>query len=221
MTLRRLLCLTVIILLALSSCAAAPALTVESPDGELVCELYATDGSVRRIRVLHDGKKSAQYSVRGACSEDDGLGFEFIDLNFDGQYDMRLLVSDGVHRKYRCWLRRSDNGEFVKNAKLDALLDPVADEQSKRITASYNTHTVEPAVGDDPEAYIDEQGSVTYAWRQGALVAVMRECTTYYSESDIYCVALWEINTDGELEATSERWLSLEQYARAGYQPLK
>ncbi len=72
-------------------------------------------------------------------------------------------------------------------------------------------------MGTTPETYIDEEGVNTYEWVNGKLKNVRRECVTYYSESDIYCVAVWKLNSDGVLEPYDEQWLSPEKYEREGF----
>ncbi len=213
------LLLLILITAALGSCAYFNLLG-EYECAEYTCRLYGFR-SVERIKVMSGGKTVATLNTKGALTEGKNYGFNLIDANFDGYDDICLEVkTDDAGTKYSFWIWNPIRKKFSTDRILNSLLSPVFDYNNSTISAPYRSRIIEPAVGPDPEAYIDEEGVVTYEWRQGVLVAVRRECTTYYSESDIYCVAVWEINADGELEATSERWLRPEQYEKAGYGPI-
>ncbi|NLW73505.1 MAG: hypothetical protein GX057_01220 [Clostridiales bacterium] len=212
------LCLLAV-LLGLSSCALLNPQT-EVSGSEYTCRLYGRT-ILRRIEVISDGQKVAVLGVGDARADMQNCKFELVDLNFDGHEDFRFIVSrkaEGI--KYRCWLWNPASKTFIVDNTLNSLLSPAIDYEAKTISAPYRTYTIEPAVGTEPETYISEVGVLTYKWRQGRLVAVKKECRTYYSETEIYCVATWDINDDGELEPTVERWLTPEQYERAGYPPI-
>ncbi len=213
------LLLLILITAALASCAYFNLLG-EFECAEYTCRLYGLR-SVERIKVISGGKTVATLNTKGALTEGNNYGFNFIDANFDGYDDICLEVkTDDDGTKYSFWIWNPIRKNFSTDRILNSLLSPVFDYGEGTVTAPYRSRIIEPVAGPDPEAYIDDEGVVTYEWRQGVLVAVRRECITYYSESDIYCVAVWEINEGGELEAIRERWLRPEQYERAGYPPI-
>lgn len=213
------LILSLFIAAGLSSCALfAPLYEVDGQ--EYTCLLYGSD-SVSRIKVISDEETIATFKTDGAVINSSDYGFKLIDANFDGYKDMCLITSTGtLGTKYSFWIYNPTSETFGVDKILNTLLSPTFDYSEKTITAPYKKHIIDPAVGTDPETYIDEEGTITYEWRQGALTAIKKECITFYSESEIYCVAVWDINTDGELEPTVERWLMPDQYARAGYEPI-
>jgi hypothetical protein len=213
------LLITIIISAGLNSCAYFSPLA-EFSCGDYTCRLYGTV-SVKQIKVTAGEKTIASFKTEGAAAGAPDYGFIFVDANFDGSYDICLAAFYGEEgTRYSFWLWDPVSKAFSTDKTLDSLLSPVFDSSTKTISAQYKKHTVEPTVGTEPETYIDEEGTVTYEWRQGALAAIKKECITYYSESEIYCVAVWDINAGGELEPTEEHWLMPDQYARAGYKPL-
>lgn len=214
----------VFLLLAAFACGLAsctllpPALTLEG--NEYTCLLYG-ESRLYQITVKSEDRVVARIKVNGVDVGADDCNFEFIDMNFDGHEDIRFATSeDREGTRYRCWIWDPSLKSFSVDKNLNRLLSPDFDAATETLKASYYIRTVEPAVGDEPETFTAERGVVTYGWRQRALVALRRECATYYGESDFYCVAIWEINESGELEATSERWFNPEQYESAGYFPI-
>lgn len=209
--------LFVLLLACLSLTSCSPELTLDSPDGKTVCNIYTrADSSVRRISLSYNGGKASSFNIESSVC-DGGAGIEFIDLDFDSVADIRVAISDGEHTRYSSFLCDPATSSFHVNEKLDSLVSPIPDIESKRISAPYFTHTVEPATDDSPEVYIDEYGLGFYEWRSGRLCEVRRESTSYFSESEIYRVALYEADSDGVLRATSERWLTPEKYRSEGY----
>ncbi len=194
---------------ALTSCA-QKAREIEVPDGG-VCRVYvAGDGAVCRLSVtMADG---GEVVLRPASRVyDGGAGVEVVDINFDGNPDIRLPVRQVGEAVYYANFIRGGDGYYPVTA-LDALVSPEVDAAGQTVRSHYLSYTVEPATNDFPEVYIRERGVDIYVWRNGILTLSARESYTYYSENDIYCVARLEVGSDGELEAVSERWLSPEQY---------
>lgn len=204
--------------LGLSSCEFFGRYTEVKSD-EYACRLYGRR-ILRRIEVVADERTVAVLRVGDARADLQNCNFELVDLNFDGHDDFRFISSQqSEDTKYRCWLWNPATKTLSTDSTLNSLLSPAINFETKTISAPYRTYTTEPAVGTEPETYISEVGVLTYQWRQGRLTPIKKECRTYYSETEIYCVATWDINTEGELEPTIERWLTPEQYRRAGYQP--
>ncbi|MBQ9079625.1 MAG: VCBS repeat-containing protein [Clostridia bacterium] len=217
---RRLILIILAVALSVSLFTACSAPDVTLTEGEFVAQVYLTHGDrVGSVKILRNGRTIDKWKIDSSVN-DSGASLEFVDLNFDGHPDLRLLAETGEHNRYSCRLYSPDAEMFYTNDKLNSLLDVTVDTAAKQLTAYYRTHTTEPATIDSPGEYIDEEGTEAYEWQNGKLCIVRRECVTYYSETDIYCVALWEIDAYGEFSPTRERWLTPDQYERAGYEPI-
>ena len=186
-------------------------------EGELTLEIYLdSNGKTETIKTYKNGKRVDSWRIRSSARYNEAP-VSICDVNFDGHDDLRILVATGSHLRYAHRIYDAETGTFYTDEQLDKLLDATILPEQKQITAYYRTHTIDPAVGTTPETYIDEQGVNTYEWVNGKLKNVHRECVTYYSESDIYCVAVWELNSDGVLEPYDEQWMSPEKYEREGF----
>lgn len=197
----------------LLGCSAEPDRTLVADDGT-VCHIYLNSrGAVSRLELLRVTEGEDRQVLRPDSQvRDEGEGVEFLDLNFDGELDLRLPVRTSGGNTYYTTYIRGDAGYYTVSA-LDALPSPVIDSAAQTISSPYSRYTVEPATDDFPEVYISEAGTSVYSWQQGALRLVGRVSYTYYSESEIYCVAKWQALEDGTLDAVEEHWLSEEQYA--------
>lgn len=215
---RRLLIILLILCLSLPYLASCGEPAEVLTEGDLTIKIYQDiEGHVSTIKTYRGGKCIDTWRVNSEFGYAEAP-IRFVDLNFDGHTDMRILtLSEKNHTRYSCRLYSPDDDSFYSDTVLDLLWDPVIDAESRQITAYYTKYTVEPAVGMSLEAYIDERGTKICAWIEGRLTVVARDCITYYSESDIYCVAKWEMNADGVLDAVEERWLSPEKYKQEGY----
>ena len=214
-----------ILIILLMLCLSLPLLTACGDPAEVLTEgdfeirIYTdADGVAKTVKTYRGGKMIDTWRPRGQVSYAEAP-IRFVDVNFDGYTDMRMLSATGDHLRYANRIYSPDTDSFYTSTVLDLLKDPVIDTEAKLITAYYSKYTVEPAVGMTPEVYIDERGTKTCAWINNNLTVIARDCITYYSESDIYCVARWEIDEDGDMEATQERWLMPDQLEKAGYTP--
>ena len=215
---RRLFIIIMILCLSLPCLVACGEPAEVLTEGELTVKIYTnTEGRTNVIKTYREGKCIDTWRVKSEFSYAEAP-LRFVDLNFDGHTDMRILTSsEKNHTRYSCRLYSPDTDSFYSDTVLDLLWDPEIDSEAQQISAYYTKYTVEPAVGMTLEAYIDERGTKACAWIDGKLTIVARECITYYSESDIYCVAKWALNQYGELDAVEERWLSPEKYKQEGY----
>lgn len=204
-------CLTAALL---AGCSGEPARTLTAPDGT-VCRVYLDSrGAVRRIELSEQTEGASTYVLRpDSRMRDSGDSLVFIDVNFDGRLDVRLATRYTGGNTYYTTYIRGDAGYYTVSA-LDALPSPTVDADTKTISAPYSRYTVEPETDDFPEVYISEAGTEHYSWQQGALRLTARDSCTYYSESDIYCIAKWRTLDDGTLDAVDEHWLDEEQYAK-------
>ncbi len=217
---RRAIILLLILCLAVTALVACGEPAYVLTRGDLEVRVFVNaDGEAKTVKTYRDGKLIDIWRPRSEISYTDAP-LEFADVNFDGYTDLRLPVTtDGDHTRYANRIYSPDTEDFYSNTVLDLLKDPIIDPEAKQITAYYSKYTVEPAVGMSPEAYIDERGTKTCAWINNVLTVVARDCMTYYSESNIYCVARWETDEYGDLVAAEERWLLPDQLERAGYAP--
>ena len=216
---RRILIILLILCLSLPCLASCGEPAEVLTEGDLTVKIYTNiEGRTNLIKTYRDGKCIDSWRVKSEFSYAEAP-LRFVDINFDGHTDMRLLTSSDKdnHTRYSCRLYSPEDNAFYSDTVLDLLWDPVIDSEAKQITAYYTKYTVEPAVGMTLEAYIDERGTKVCAWMDGKLTIIARDCITYYSESDIYCVAKWALDEDGVLDAVEERWLSPEKYKQEGY----
>lgn len=197
----------------LVGCAAEPDRTLTAPDGT-VCRVYLNSrGAVRRLELSEpaDGDSTHRLSPDSRV-RDSGKSLEFVDANFDGRLDVRLVTRCAGDSTYYTTYIRGDSGYYTVSA-LDALPSPTLHPETGTISSPYSHLTIEPATDDFPEVYISEAGTNYYCWQQGALRLTARDSYTYYSESEIYCVARWEMSDDGTLEPAEERWLDPARYS--------
>ena len=217
---RRTITVSLILCLLITFFTACNAPSEILTEGDLSLEIFLdSKGRTETIKTYKNGKRIDTWRLHSSVSYNEAP-VTVCDVNFDGHDDLRILVATGKHLRYAHRIYDAATGTFYTDEQLDSMLDVSILPEQKQITAYYRTHTIDPAVGTTPETYIDEQGVNTYEWRDGKLFNVRRECVTYYSESDIYCVATWELNSDGTLEPYDEQWLSPEKYVSEGFDPI-
>jgi len=206
-------------LLALPSCAHPEPYNCD----DYSCTLYTLGGTLTKIAVTSpDGSKQTLRAYGDAVKGNSVSSFELIDLNFDGHDDIRYIarVTD-VGYRYDCFIYEPIAGIFSENSTLNSLISPTVDAEAKTISSYHYKKTVEPATEDTPAATIIEAGLTVYGWVNQRFSPLSGEMITYYSESDIYKVSTYEPNDEGKLESVRDRWLSPEQYDRAGYPPIE
>ncbi|MEO6662506.1 MAG: hypothetical protein ABIN96_04885 [Rubrivivax sp.] len=93
---------------------------------------------------------------------------EFVDMNFDGFADLRIIESRpaGPTLPYRNWLFDPASGRFVASPALDALSAPRFDGAREEVVADWR---------DGAARY----GTDTHAWRDGSLLPLRRKLRTY------------------------------------------
>ncbi len=203
--------------LLFSSCGTDGELLMTRALGEdMTVKVYGGTHGVRKLVVLAaDGSELCRIDHKCKTNEpyspDDGedYGFSIADLDFDGIPDLRVVSernSDGD--VYACYI--SDGaGDFKLDAALSSLRGACWDAENETVSVTTRTHTELVSYPNAPPIYTDETRKVFYGRDEdgGKLEVIREETLTYYSETEIYCYAIYEPNEDGELEVTDEHWI--------------
>lgn len=195
---------------------------------DMTVEVYGGTHGVRRLVVLAaDGSELARIDHKCKTNEpyspDDGedYGFSIADLDFDGIPDLRVVSerhSDGD--VYSCYISDGKGG-FELDSVLSSLRGARWDAENETVSTVTHTYTELASYPNAPPLYIDETRTVFYGRSEsgGKLEVIREETLTYYSETEIYCHAIYEPNEDGELEVTDEHWIlpdKLDRYFNLG-----
>ena len=212
---RTLLCLlaTICLTAALSACA-GEILHQETVDG-LTYTLHGTSERVEQITVTRDGKRIGAYQKRGlqGIGQVEHCGFRLIDLNFDGNADMQLLIARGdIGDVYATYLWNESDEKYVYHSTLSTMQDVGAIIALGAVTAREYKVEIDPATDDTPEFEIITESFVIYRWQGNNLTPIHRKDLTYYEESDIYCYFITEVNEGGEWETVRESWITAERF---------
>ena len=215
MKIKRILTLaTALILLctALVGCGAKHIETVTPEGSAFSFELDGKKGTVTRITVKKDGKSVCTLSC-------DGTDLEYLDMNFDGNKDIRLKSSkkDGT---FDCFVYQPNTGTFTKHTELGTLLEPEFDTEKQEIRCKlYRKTNVTSENPDLPTAYVETKGSSVWYWNNGVLTQKAENGIEYYSSDGIYCVYECVIE-NGALKrnGAADKWYtSLDALNKAGY----
>lgn len=200
----------------------------DSTAGTITYELYGKYGSVKKIRVSRMDAKNGKSRSLGSYKADgidrselsDGsYGFEVIDLNFDGLPDFRIIhditaYGDSTLTKYSNFLCNSD-GTYYARKDLGSIGNVQPDNDTKTLKGQNYAKIFEGKNEKGEYVLFTETTSESiYEWRGTTLTEIRRHEVKYYSESDIYCIADYEINDDGTLEAVDEKWIEADKYKK-------
>jgi hypothetical protein len=123
---------------------------------------------VRAIDVLREGSDRPVQRIDGLDTRTpwsaEAPGVEFVDMNFDGHVDLRLIESRpaGPNVPYRNWLFDPDSQRFVESPALDEVASPSFDAEHRVVRSQWR---------DGAARY----GTDTFAWQEGRLVPQLRE----------------------------------------------
>ena len=109
---------------ALSSCAAVEKETVT--EGEFTFIVSKRGDTVIGIEVESPGRKAAKLNVTGK-------NLTFIDMNFDGYFDIRLDSLTPSLGTYECFILRPTIGKFVRSSAFSSLLSPEWDADAQTL----------------------------------------------------------------------------------------
>lgn len=117
---------------------------------------------------------------------------EFVDMNFDGFADLRIVESrpSGPNVPYLNWLFDPASNRFVASAALDALSAPSFDAAKQEVSSAWR---------DNAARY----GSDTHRWRDGQLLPLRRE-ERLYSGQGAY-TAITSVWKKGRWRPTARR----------------
>ena len=212
--------------LMLASCSPRGLIDTVIPDGsDLSFELNGNSKHLTSITVRQNGERKGRYKVDGeSFSELNGsYGFEAVDLNFDGRLDFRV-VSDASENsvRYLNFICNSD-GTFYSHEGLDALVNPSLNTEEKYIESTSYVKKFDSAITYEniPRTYYEVYSTHRFTWERFELREIARNSITFYSESTIFCVGTYRIDSYGELSAVNEDWMSPseveEKYGSTGY----
>lgn len=193
--------------LMLCACGGGELLNTVS-DGEISFELYGKEESLRYVVVIKDGKRLGKYKVSGErVSDSTDLGFELIDLNFDGIMDFRVKVASTEELVYyESYLSNSDR-TYYASAELKSLASLSVDPEKGTLSGKTYERNYEGRDSRGEYAfYVECWGEHTYQWSGGRLREIERLETVYYSETDMYCIVRYAADGNGNLEISEETW---------------
>jgi len=214
----------------LTSCSRGELIDTVIPDNsDLKFELRGNSKRLTNITVYKNGEKKGSYKIKSEnFSELDGISvFETIDLNFDGRLDFRV-VSDLTKESisYLNFICNSDD-TFYSHKDLDALVNPTVNADEKCITSTSYVKRFDSAITYEniPRTYYEVYSTHKFIWERFELKEIARNSVTFYSESTIYCVGTYRIDSYGELSAVIEDWMSPteveEKYGSDFYLPIE
>ena len=213
--------------LFLQSCSGGQELCrVEGNDFTYV--LYGSPNSISSIALLdpasgeEKGHVDLSYRVNEPwLSEDkENYGFAIRDLDGDGDEDFTVMTvrTEGAE-KYRFFINKG-NGEFKYEEKLSGVVAPIFGEGTVSFKLRDRVDT--PTAPNEPPVYELREDEYVYGWSEhGRLEVRCVNRLSYFSETDVYCYAIYLPNEDGDLESAEERWINPDKLEDEGFLPLE
>jgi len=215
------------ILIIFSSCSGGAELyRVEGE--EYIYVLYGSPNAITKI-VLTDPESGGEvssieldYRVNEPWLSNDkeNYGFTLRDLDADGDEDFTVKKNRTPgEEKYLFYLNNGDAG-----FKLEDELSGVKAPEFGDGTVSFKTRSRidQPTYSNEPPVYELREDEYVYGWSEhGRLEVRKMNRFSYFSETDIYCYAVYLPNDDGELEVDDQKWIYPEKLSEYGFEPLE
>ena len=189
-------------------------------------EAYGGITGVRTVIIrAADGSEEQRFTCKNKTTEPyaegdgENYGFAVGDVDFDGISDLIVTTSRSTEGNICDYFRADGNGGFYRDSVLSVLRGVRFDREAGEAYVTTRTHTELPTVPNAPSRYTDEI-KVTYyapnAEKNGRFEVVREETLTYYSETEIYCFAVYYPDDNGEMQIEDEKWILPDKLARAG-----
>ena len=122
---RRILIILLMLCLSLSLLTACGDPAEVLTEGDFEVRIYTdADGVAKTVKTYRGGKLIDTWRPRGQVSYAEAP-IRFVDVNFDGYTDMRILSATGDHLRYANRIYSPDTDSFYTSTVLDLLKDPV------------------------------------------------------------------------------------------------
>ena len=173
---------------------------------------YGSFGKVGKVTVKENSKKICSFELSADADIYDGISaVEISDVDRDGKNDILVAFkkdADGdVHR--RLLLASKGGYSFVRDVDVVNFRDGdgtvISEEQSFKYLAETKEEYTVP--------YERTVSRTVYEYFEDTVIPRSRITVSYYSESLIYCVGVFEYDENyGELMSVSEDWITRSEY---------
>lgn len=173
---------------------------------------YGSFGKVGKVTVNENSKKLCSFDFSADADVYDGISaVEISDVNSDGRNDILVAFkkdSDGdVHR--RLLLATKSGYSFVRDVDIVNFKDGngflISEEQDFKYLAETKEEYTVP--------YEKNVSRTVYEYFEDTVIPRSKITVSYYSESLIYCVCVYEYDENyGELMSVSEDWMTQSEY---------
>ncbi len=181
----------------------------------LTFDFYGSFGTVRKLKVSEEGSKlcSLKISANSDIFDQDEPAVTLCDINMDGMSDLLVLsaIDDDDSDAHRALFVRKDD-TFHRAQDIDVVNAEVSEGMligEERIF-EHTAQTVE----EHDVPYLISLVRTEYEYFDGGVIPARATELTYYSETQIYCLATWEYSDEyDELMSVDEDWLYPSQLA--------
>lgn len=188
--------------------------------------LYGSPNAITRVSILDPESGVELTSVHPEyrinepwLSEDrENYGFELRDLDGDGEEDFTILKNRSAgEESYLFYMNRG--GEFKLESKLSGISAPSFGDGT--VSFTLESRIDEPTYNNEPPMYELRRDEYIYGWSEhGRLEVRALNRFSYFSETDIYCYAVYLPNEEGKLEVDHQKWIYPDKLAEHGLEPL-
>ncbi len=204
------------LLLPLSSCAASGKLLVSHTEGTLRFDVYGGK-KARRIEICNTESGKTQtvriYQRKSVGEQNGNFGFAVMDLNFDGYADFKIAKkAAGEMLTEVVYLYDPVSASFKKSKSFEGLFTLGVLPNEHAILSFTHAESETKEYSDAGIVYTVTDAATAYQWQDGKLVPYRRVSLTYYSERDIYLLAVADYSeATGTFGDSEDRWLSPEK----------